>query len=79
MIRRLTYALAAAAVALGIAVGVAGGYPALAGVIGSPPDTYPPSVTDGPPMAVKWEGPDFDLATAPTDPGDDPKPVVVTG
>jgi hypothetical protein len=44
MLRRLTYILAAAAVALGIAAGVSGGYPAIAAQIAQPPNTIPPSI-----------------------------------
>jgi hypothetical protein len=44
MLRRLTYILAAAAVTLDIAAGVAGGYPAIAAQISQPPDTIPPSI-----------------------------------
>ena len=51
MKRRLTYALAAATVALGIAAGV-GGSQALAGQLTTPPDSIPPgSVAPAPAFA----------------------------
>jgi hypothetical protein len=59
MKRRLTYALAAAAVALGIASGLTGGYPALAGQVPIPPDTEPPGITTAAvDYFLKIDGPD---------------------
>jgi hypothetical protein len=74
MLRRIIYTLGAAAVALGIAAGLGGGYPARAGVFGSPPDTEPPSLVDAPLGAVdyflKIEGIDGEAVAGKVNPAD---------